>query len=70
MSNPLADGRVTCSHIPESHIAYDHRAAAYRAVVNCRCGHVKAETGRLYTKLADAESAARALMQLSEGTRA
>ena len=70
MSNPLADGRITCSHIPEPHIAYDHRAAAYRAMVNCRCGHVKAETGRLYTTLAAADSAARALMQLAKGDRA
>ena len=70
MSNPLADGRVTCSHIPESHIAYDHRADAYRAVVTCRCGFVKTETGRLYTKLAAAESAASMLMQLAEGNRA
>ena len=70
MSNTLIDGRASCSHIPEPHIVYNHRAAAYRAAVNCRCGYVKAETGRLYTKLAAAESAACALMQLAEGNRA
>lgn len=64
LSIKLADGRVSCSHVPEPHISFDP-TKGYRARVECRCGKINIALQHTRPTLAEAEADSRVLDALA-----